>query len=132
MFGSLRQRAAWICLSLLCIASTAAAGPDVADKFSIGAGGGTDHKPQSKLWFNDGTWWAIVCDGNNQHIWKFDGGQFVRENYPDATVDSRTTTRCDVIWDGTYLYVLAWHDALPKFSKCSYDSSTQTYHPWPA
>jgi hypothetical protein len=118
-------------LWLLAAASPLAAAPDIASKVSIGAGGGTDHKPQSKLWFNDGTWWALVFDGTNQRIWKFDGGVFVREMYPDAAVDSRATARADVLWDGTYLYVLMWHDALPRFSKFSYDAATQTYHRLP-
>lgn len=132
MQGTRRLPFAWPRLALLAAlvllpARAALAAPDIADKFTIGSGGGTDHKPQSKLWFNDGTWWAIAYDGNSQRIWKFDGGLFVKQTYPDAAVDSRATSRADVLWDGTNLYVLSWHDVTPRFSKYSYDSSTQTY-----
>ena len=127
-----RHPLAWPRLALLAAAIVlparlAFAAPDLADKFSIGSGGGTDHKPQSKLWFNDGSWWAIAYDGSSQRIWKFDGGLFVKQTYPDAAVDGRATSRADVLWDGTHLYVLAWHDVTPRFSKYSYDSSTQIY-----
>jgi hypothetical protein len=127
----LRPCARLLYLCLLLAAAPAFAAPDIADKFSIGAGAGTDHKPQSKLWFNDGTWWAVMYDGTNQRIWKFENGTFVKQTYADAAVDARATSRADVLWDGTSLFVLMWHDALPKFSKYSYDSSTQTYQRLP-
>src|SRR5262245_15555187 len=83
--------AAWLLPARLALAA-----PDIADKFTMGSGGGTDHKPQSKLWFNDGTWWAVVYDGSSQRIWKLDGANFVKQSYPDAAVDPRATARADV------------------------------------
>ena len=41
----------------------ASAGYAVEGSFFMGTGGATEDKPQSKLWFNDGTWWAILPDG---------------------------------------------------------------------
>ena len=112
---------------VLLLAGAAPAAPDLAGSFSIG-NSGTDQKPQSKLWFNDGAWWAVAYDGvNGQHIWKLENGTFLKQTYPDAIVDGRPTARADVLWDGTYLYVLMWHPATPMFSQYGYDPSTQQY-----
>jgi hypothetical protein len=119
-------------LACACGAATLAhASPDLADKFTMGSGGGTDHKPQSKLWFHDGAWWAIVFDGSNQRIWKFENGQFTKQTYADALVDARASARADVLWDGTNLHVLMWHEVLPRYVKYSYDAVTQQYRKLP-
>ena len=43
---------------------------------SAGAGNGevTGEKPESKLWFNDGFWWAVLWDSQalSHHIFRFD------------------------------------------------------------
>jgi hypothetical protein len=130
----LRARRALACaIASLCLAAhtAAAATPDLSGEESTGAGFGTDHKPQSKLWFNDGAWWGVFSDGGGQRIWKLDNGTLVRELTGDALVDSRTSSRCDVLWDGTHLYVLVFHTTLPRLVKYSYDSPTQTYHRLP-
>jgi len=124
------QKQLRIALVCACLsgAAVAHAAPDIADKFAIGAGGGTDHKPQSKLWFHDGTWWTIVFDGSNHRIWKFENGAFTKQTYPDAVADARASARADILWDGTHLHVLMWHGVLPRYVKYSYDSVTQQYH----
>jgi len=130
-----RSRRAWItilfALTSLALAGAALAAPDFSGNVPTGAGAGTDHKPQSKLWFNDGSWWGIFYDGSTQRIWKLEDTGFVQQTYPDAAVDARAGARCDVLWDGTSLYVLAWHATLPKFSKYDYDAATQTYRRLP-
>jgi PKD repeat protein len=76
---------------------------------TAGTGGAaTGEKPESKLWFNDGRWWASMyhAASGTYHIWWLD-----RSASPAAWVDSGTVldnrpkSRADTLWDGSHLYV---------------------------
>ena len=71
------------------------------------AGGAvTGQKPESKLWYAQGTWWAaMVVPTSGAH----DVYQLVSGNWVDTGVqiDSESTSREDVLWDGAHLYVLS-------------------------
>jgi len=66
----------------------------------------TGEKPESKLWWNDGSWWAVLFDTVSQthHIFRLDRPA---EQWVDTgvIVDRRPKTRSDVLWDGAHLYV---------------------------
>jgi hypothetical protein len=65
----------------------------------------TADKPQSKLWWNDGSWWADMwTTGSGWHIYKLDRET---ETWVDTGVltDSRASTLADTLWDGTHLYI---------------------------
>ncbi|MFC7850824.1 hypothetical protein ACFUTU_20375 [Arthrobacter sp. NPDC057388] len=65
----------------------------------------TADKPQSKLWWNDGSWWA--------NMWKTGSGWSIyRLNRATHTwvstgvrTDPRASTSSDTLWDGTHLYI---------------------------
>ena len=96
--------------------------------------GPTASKTQSKLWFNDGTWWGILFDGSAEeyHIYRYDGA---KEAWSDTgtLVDGRNASRADALWDGPHLYVvsagteagLEEHGA--RFLRYSYDPSAERY-----
>jgi PKD repeat protein len=65
----------------------------------------TADKPQSKLWWNDGSWWANMwTTGSGWSIYRLDRGT---ASWVDTGVrsDSRGTTSSDTLWDGTHLYI---------------------------
>ncbi|MFP3462263.1 PKD domain-containing protein [Arthrobacter globiformis] len=65
----------------------------------------TSDKPQSKLWWNDGSWWADMwTTGSGWHIYRLDRGT---KTWVDTGLlnDSRNTTLADTLWDGTHLYI---------------------------
>ncbi|NUP58456.1 MAG: hypothetical protein HOQ06_03130, partial [Pseudarthrobacter sp.] len=65
----------------------------------------TEEKPQSKLWWNDGSWWADMwTTGSGWHIYRLDRSV---EKWVDTgvAIDSRTNTLADTLWDGTHLYI---------------------------
>jgi hypothetical protein len=135
----------WILFSALIIALAGAwpgsrpvalaANPDIGFvdfKFSSSAGSDpTADKPQSKLWHNDGYWWAVmIADGaSSWHIFRLD--------WPDqwvdtgVAVDERPTSRADVLWDGSKLYIAS----LVRFNsvnqgrlyRYSYNPNANTY-----
>ena len=96
-------------------------------------------KPESKLWWNDGSWWADMWSTTTStfHIYKLN---VTTQTWSDTgtQLDDRSATRADVLWDGTHLYV-----ASHVFSTCgcstsafgnpgrlyrySYNSTTKTY-----
>ena len=65
----------------------------------------TADKPQSKLWWNDGSWWANMwTTGSGWSIYRLDRAT---ATWLDTGVrtDSRGTTSSDTLWDGTHLYI---------------------------
>ncbi|HEY0644390.1 MAG TPA: hypothetical protein VGD39_13275, partial [Nocardioides sp.] len=77
----------------------------------------TASKPQSKLWFAQGTWWGVLNDpvSNDFHIHRLDQST---QTWVDTgvLVDSRNGSRADALWDGSKLYVAS---ALPSGSTTS-------------
>lgn len=102
------------------------------------SGSPSGSKPQSKLWWNDGSWWAALFNGttDDHHIYRLD--QSTQRWVDTGTkLDLRTSSRADVLWDGTTLYV-AFHrfsesPALVSASdasvlrRYSYNADTDTY-----
>ena len=99
----------------------------------------TGEKPESKLWFNDGIWWATLCNDakKENHIYRYN---LTDHSWIDTGVvlDDRGSTRADTLWDGQHLYV-ASHKFSPngqpdaneskwgRLYRYSYDATGQTY-----
>jgi hypothetical protein len=68
----------------------------------------TGEKPQSKLWYNDGRWWASLFNttSGNYHIYWLN---LTYQTWIDTgtVLDTRAETKADCLWDGTYLYVVS-------------------------
>ncbi|WP_280658632.1 PKD domain-containing protein [Geodermatophilus sp. DF01_2] len=93
----------------------------------------TEDKPQSKLWFADGSWWALMrtvangADGNPDvtvhrlqadHTWVNTG----------TVVDRRSASTGDALWEGGKLYVSS---RVPngniEVARLSYDPAADSY-----
>ena len=112
-----------------------AANPNVGYvDFSFGSSIGADptaDKPQSKLWFNDGAWWAVMFHtaSNTWHIYRLSWpSQWLDTG---TLVDDRPSSRADALWDGSHLYIAS----LVRFSssnqarlyRYSYTAASQSY-----
>ncbi len=63
----------------------------------------TGEKPQSKLWYNNGRWWASMLHSDGIHyIFYLNGQTWVKTA---TQLDDRLPTQADCLWDGTHLYV---------------------------
>jgi hypothetical protein len=142
-----RARQAWIpaiaivgTLVFSNVASVTAAVGDIgfAGPSSSGAGAApTGQKPESKLWWNDGVWWASMYSPSSPsgfHIYRLNRST---ETWTDTGVpiDSRPLSRQDALWDGTKLYISshAWATSsatgYPSWLyRYSYDPTVQAYH----
>jgi hypothetical protein len=98
--------------------------------YSTSAIAPTADKPQSKLWYNDGAWWALMVAPSakvqifellSNHTWRDTG----------TVVDDRTTSTGDALWDGAAgkLYVGSRADGggQVRLARLSYNSSTRSY-----
>lgn len=74
----------------------------------------TSDKPQSKLWYVDGFWFADMWDATSLswHIFRLDRST---EKWVDTKVanDNRANTLGDTLWDGSHLYI-ASHVVAPN------------------
>ncbi len=99
----------------LLVATAASAGPGdfgFQDQSTVGAGtvagelAPTADKPESKLWYAGGLWWADMWDtvSSQHHIFQLNRGT---EQWTDTGVvlDDRASTQSDTLWDGSHLYV---------------------------
>ena len=102
----LRALGASLLLLVLGGAGVAAAADIGTEDFGATTGGAaiTGSKPESKLWYNDGTWWASMWRTSPAgfYIYRLDTDTW---NPTTTALDPRSGTRADTLWDGTKLYV---------------------------
>jgi hypothetical protein len=101
----------------------------------------TGEKPESKVWWNDGAYWASLFNSQaKQHrIYRFDAAT---QSWTDTgtALDPRATSKADVLWDaaGGHLYVVSHvfsSNAVPSNSQTqwgrlyryAYDSTNRRY-----
>ncbi|MGP4033306.1 FG-GAP-like repeat-containing protein [Pseudarthrobacter sp. 1C304] len=94
--------------SVLGVTSSATAASDygyAGNSFSGVSNPPTSDKPQSKLWWHDGSWWADMwTTGTGWQIYRLDvpTKKWVSTG---ITNDTRASTLADTLWDGTHLYI---------------------------
>src|SRR5687768_2943455 len=92
-------------------------------------------RAESTLWFNDGSWWGNMWDPASAdfHIFRLDTAM---QTWVDTgtTVDSRSNTHADTLWDGARLYIASHvHSNTPSSGyltylyRFSYDPVTRRY-----
>ena len=97
----------------------------------------TGAKPESKLWWNDGSWWGILYDSaarDGYRIWRLDSSSQSWVN-TGVRVDERNQSRADALWDGTHLYVASHifidnggsSGAQARLYRYSYDDAGDAY-----
>jgi len=95
--------------------------------YPTASGSPSADKPQSKLWYNDGSWWGLLRTSAGvtihrlvKHAWTNTG----------VVVDNRLAATGDALWDGTRLYVASRvASGAPRVIGFTYDTATDTYRP---
>ena len=122
-------------------AASAVAGPgDVGYEGPSYAGGATEitgEKPESKIWWNDGSWWASMYAPavSDFHIFRLDKPT---QTWVDTgvAIDDRPKTKADTLWDAASgkLYVASHifssggsSTAPSRLYRYSYSAATDTY-----
>lgn len=105
--------------------------------FTGASGSPTGSKPESKLWFNDGAWWADMWDVGtaDYYVHRLDLATHTWVKTP-TRLDDRSNSRSDTMWDGTHLFVASHAFAEGSSStanapsylrRFSYQPGTDTY-----
>ncbi len=110
--------------------------------YPSGTGGNsevTGEKPESKLWWNDGSWWGSMWSTAG-HAYRIHRLDLATQTWVDTgtALDDRTNSRADALWDGQRLYVVshvfAANAGQPapagqrgELYRYSYDSMSKTY-----
>src|SRR6266849_3211084 len=101
----------------------------------------TGEKPESKVWWNDGSWWGSLWNNSAlaYHIYRFD---LPTQTWVDTgtVIDTRTDSKSDALWDQTSqeLYIVSHRftsDGAPsstqsswgRLYRYSYSSTTKAY-----
>ncbi len=101
----------------------------------LGVGGApSGSKPESKLWFNDGRWWASMWDTSTSDFYIYQLNSATETWSRTGTrLDDRSSTRADVLWDGSKLYVASHNfsesdgSGTARLYRYSYNSGSKTY-----
>lgn len=102
--------------------------------FSFSASGvsaPTGQKPQSKLWFADGSWWGALFSVSDSAftVHRLDWGTQTWTN-TGIVIDTRNSARVDTLWDGNALYTVSGTTGttgVAKVMRFDYNSGTGTY-----
>lgn len=102
-----------------------------SDFSHAGVGLPTADKPQSKLWYNDGRWWASLYNtgaGRYRIYWL----NLLTQDWTDTgtELDSRAQTAADILWDNSAqkLYLVSGGVGTDGwFMRYSYSQATKTY-----
>ncbi|HET7475687.1 MAG TPA: hypothetical protein VFJ97_06630 [Dermatophilaceae bacterium] len=101
----------------------------------------TGQKPESKLWFTDGSWWGALWNASirRMEIHRFNRGSQATHAWTatGAVIDTRRNSEADVLWDqkSSKLYVVthlkdtdsATTDLGLRFRRFGYNAATNAY-----
>jgi hypothetical protein len=102
-----------------------------SDFSHAGVGLPTADKPQSKLWYNDGRWWASLYNtgaGRYRIYWL----NLLTQDWTDTgtDLDTRAQSAADILWDNSTqkLYLVSGGAGVDGwFMRYSYNQATKTY-----
>jgi hypothetical protein len=117
--------AIWIALALLCSQAVGVAA-EVRPAFTVDVPGPTKDKPQSKLWFAQGAWWAWLPVVGGSSVWKRTAEGWQRQGHLDAALqgfpgqadvwaDADTATAVLVARDALAVLSLRWSQAARRY-----------------
>jgi len=99
----------------------------------------TDGRPEHKLWYNDGLWWAVMYS-SGESAYTIHKLEWSTQTWVDTLVwvDDRIDSRSDVLWDGTKLYIASYFqkdnpspvtnpDNWGRLYRYSYNDTTDVY-----
>jgi Big-like domain-containing protein len=90
----------------------------------VSGGAVTGQKPESKLWYHDGSWWAPLITPSGAHtIHRLVGTTWQNTG---VLVDARVTSREDALSLGSTLYVLVRAESGAKLTRFSYAAGAYT------
>ena len=110
--------------------------PDAPESFAFGPAGSPNPAgtgAQSRLWYNDGSWWGVFLTSTSvdQRIFRLDARSLTWGD-TGVVVDDRDYAKIDVLWDGDRLLVASAGERAEerhalRLNRFSYDPSNRQY-----
>ncbi len=92
------------------------------------AQGATADKPQSKLWYHDGSWWCILDDGSSgSFFYRFVQNSWQKQTFLKGSPRGERPSRADVLCRDQILFVLLWNESHPHLYKYVYVAGEHLY-----
>lgn len=107
-------------------------GPAIAQEpleGSIAISSDTAQKPQSKLWYDQGTWWAALPQNDGVYLWRYANGRFAPQQTPGPLKGSKADSECDVALHGGKLFVLDFQPKAKERALHAFVPSEGAYRP---
>ena len=130
------QRSAYLPVLLLIFASavTASAGDSDSDGapfktiplHDVPVPAATGEKPQSKLWFHDGHWRAVLSATGGAKLWRLEG-----RNWGEVLhLSDATKATADIATIGNLAHILLYEGPRSQLVSLEYDPAAKKYKPW--
>ncbi len=88
--------------------------------------GNTGEKPQSKVWFHDDIWWAVLPNQYGTKLW-----QLVDTKWIDVLhLSDSTNTNADIRAIGNITHILLFQGWNSELVSVEYDTMKKMYQPW--
>ncbi|GAA1273039.1 hypothetical protein GCM10009609_40160 [Pseudonocardia aurantiaca] len=98
-------------------------------QYGSGATAATADKPQSKLWYNAGSWWALmVTPAGTVNVYELEPDHTWRDT--GTVIDERASSTGDALWTDGKLYVISRTSGTSgqvRLYRYSYDAGSRTY-----
>ena len=86
----------------------------------------TGEKPQSKLWFHDNTWWAVLPNINGTELWQLADTSWVSVLH----LSDSSNIMSDVLAIGNVTHILLFNSCESELISVEYDLKNKKYQPW--
>jgi len=86
----------------------------------------TGEKPQSKIWFHDDTWWAILPNTTGTILWKLVDTKWVNVLH----LSDSTNIRADIRTIGNVTQILLYQGINSQLVSVEYDKKNKRYQLW--
>ena len=86
----------------------------------------TGDKPQSKVWFHDETWWAVLPNMDGTKLWQLVGSKWVNVLHLSDSSNIRADTRAI----GNVTQILLYQGWNSQLVSVEYDDKNKKYVPW--
>lgn len=88
--------------------------------------GNTGEKPQSKVWFHNNTWWAVLPNESGTKLWELADTKWVSVLH----LSDSTNTRADIRAIGNVTHILLYQGWNTKLVSVEYDTKKGSYQHW--
>ncbi|MCK6621899.1 MAG: T9SS type A sorting domain-containing protein [Calditrichia bacterium] len=88
----------------------------------------TGEKPQSKVWFYDNKWWAVLPNSSGTHVWRLDGATW--SSILQIAGSNNYRADCKVAGNVVHILLVRSGNSTAQLVSVEYVPASQTYQLW--